>query len=403
MSNGFLDSKKALYQYIDTIGERNGWSEQMSSHAKAKIRGWLGRCSAPADDVAAFTHEAELTDEQSDTFSRLLNEKIQCVKAENGECRRSNRDPSKATNVHGFSLSGQMRHRPRLSKQETAATVQAYRDQIEANQKLNDPNLEIDIAEKQRLKAIVEKGKEAQEALIASSWGIVVKYVRDYAGNGVSEDDLMQEGTLAIIRAMETYIPEKSAFSTYATPWIRKSIKEAVVTQGRTIPMPPSTDNFVKMIHRAESDHEVQTGTTPASRELSQITGYSVKRIDSATRHEQQSRSISIETLVSNKADNIRILDTVEDPNAEAQYDRVLEESNDIDLLKVLHGSLSSREEKILLIMYGFEDGQTRSMSDIGIVLGYTKENIRQIKKKAVAKLGNMECLKRLERSSIAS
>lgn len=106
---------------------------------------------------------------------------------------------------------------------------------------------------------------------------------------------------------------------------------------------------------------------------------------------------------MSNKVDNIRILDTVKDPNAEAQYDRVLEESNDIDLLKVMHNSLLSLEEKILLIMYGFEDGQTRSMSDIGIVLGYTKENIRQIKKKAVTKLGNIECLKRLERFSIAS
>ena len=107
-----------------------------------------------------------------------------------------------------------------------------------------------------------------------------------------------------------------------------------------------------------------------------------------------------MEALVACDSDSLRLVDSIRDPNAETQFDHVLEQTQEVNVRKLLSSSLPPMDEIVLLLTFGFEDGQAKPMSDIGVVLGYTKENIRQIKLRAARKLGDQKCLEKLATAS---
>lgn len=395
----FLESKENLYRYVDAA-EQDDWPEQLSKRAKTQIRKWLGGKLAPPDEVTALIHEMGMPDDLSEDFTMQLNNSLELLQSEYKEDCHAEDSTPRSRSSQSFSLAEEMRWHTQLEKHEVAQQVLAYQDRLKAEKKLAEPGSPISKTEKRRLSSIIENGKKAEESLIATCWSLIKYHIGNCPGSNVPEDDLIQESVLGVIRAMESYDPQKSAFSTYATYWIRKAITTASVTQARSIPLPENTANLIKKIRRASAEHESRTGTLPGEQEMAQLIGCSVKRIHNATRNERQSQSISMETVIANESDNLRILDSIRDPEAEAQFDRVLEQTQEIDVRKLLTSTLLPMEEIVILLSFGFEDGQAKPMNDIGTVLGYTKENIRQIKLRATAKLGDQKCLEELAAAS---
>lgn len=392
MVRTFQESKETLYSFVDSV-DHEGWPEQFEATVRARIRMWLREQQAPGEEIAELADSMGLTKDQLGIFTKLLNEEIELLSTAHKEEPDAKNKPGRASNAQSFSLASQMRKRPRLSKEETAQNILLFQDGAKAEKQLKESDQELGCAERRKLESLVEKGRKAQEALIAGNWGLIMCTVEKYAGMGVPNEDLEQEGILGLLRAMESYIPEKSAFSTYATPWIKKFVLNAVTTQGRPIPLSVATVTLLRRIKHTAASCEARTGVTPAAQEIADNTGYSVKRIKNATRNEKQSQSVSMEMLINSETDNYRLLDTIADPNSEAQYDSIFEQKREIDIRKVLHASLLPLEEKIVLILFGIEDGKSRPMNDLGIVLGYTKENIRQIRKNATEKLGDLKSL----------
>lgn len=395
----FIESKENLYRYVDAA-ERDNWPEQLSKRVKAQIRKWLGEKFAPPDEVIALVHEMGMSDDLSKDFTTQLSNSLELLQSKFEEDNQAEDTTPRSRSSQSFSLAEEMRRHTQLEKHEITQQVLAYQDRLKAEKKLSEPGLVINKSERRRLSLIVENGKMAEESLIATCWNLIKFHVGNCPGNNVPEDDLIQESVLGVIRAMESYDPQKSAFSTYATYWIRKAITTAAATQARSIPLPENTANLIKKIRRASAEHESRTGTLPGEQEVAQIIGCSVKRIHNATRNERQSQSISMETVIAGESDNFRILDSIRDPNAEAQFDRVLEQTQEVDVRKLITSTLLPMEEIVILLSFGFEDGQAKPMNDIGTVLGYTKENIRQIKLRATAKLGDQKCLEELDAAS---
>lgn len=390
MASIFAESKATLYDFIDRLDQK-GWSDQFVSSVKNQVRHWLLDKQVTATDVLALSQSMGLTEPEFAEFTNLLYGQIGLLEVEeNQQANITGR--SKGSN-QAFHLMEYARKFPKISKEDAAENVKVYQDSLKAKEELESHGENISDTEARRLKAMVRKGKDAQEKLIVGNWGLIMSMALKYGNMGVSEEDLCQEGVMGLIRAMQSFIPQKAAFSTYATPWVKKHILIAVTEQGRPIPLSPNTASLLSRINRAAADHEARNGVAPTVEDLSELTGISARQISNATRNERQSQSLSIESMAMDHGDGCRILDMIEDPNAEHQYNSVLEQDEEVDIRRVLHKALSPLEEKIALLRFGIEDGQPKSLEDMGVILGYSKENVRQIEKKALARLKDENCL----------
>jgi len=269
---------------------------------------------------------------------------------------------------------------PLLTAQEEVDLAKA----IERGKKAAEA-LETGLSDQDRRKALalVRRGNQAREQFISANLRLVVSIAKRYTTSSLGLLDLVQEGNLGLIRAVEKFEYRKGfKFSTYATWWIRQAITRAIADKGRTIRVPVHMMDTISQVRQAENYLTKRLGQTPTPDEIADHSGLEVHKVLEAMRVSPD--PISIFEPVGE--DEATIGDFIEDTDATAPFDLVALEMRRQDLAVVL-GRLEERERIILTMRYGLEDGIPRTLDEVGTQFDLTRERIRQIEAKALAKL----------------
>ncbi len=245
--------------------------------------------------------------------------------------------------------------------------------------KLLTPAEEIVLA-----KRIRRGDKRAREQMIKANLRLVVKIAHDYEGMGLPLLDLINEGNIGLMKGVERFDPRKGAkLSTYASWWIKQSIKRALANQGKTIRLPVHVVDKVAHIRRAEVKLRETFDRDPTDEELAHELDLDPRRI---RQYRQASKApVSLDAPIGDDASE-RVAEIVADPNAAAPFDRLVQET-DTQLVREVLGTLDQRENKILAMRFGLHDGTQRTLEEVGAHLGVTRERIRQIQDQALKKL----------------
>ncbi len=246
--------------------------------------------------------------------------------------------------------------------------------------KLLTPPEEIALARR------IKRGdKQAREHMIKANLRLVVKIARDYDGLGLPLLDLINEGNIGLMKGVERFDLTKGAkLSTYAAWWIKQSIKRALANQSKTIRLPIHVVDRLAHIRRAEVKLREALDREPTDEEVADELHLDARRV---RRYRLAAKApVSLDAPIGNDDESNRIADVVADPNAVAPYDRVVQET-DTELVREVLTTLTERENAILALRFGLEDGTERTLEQVGERLGVTRERIRQIQEQALAKL----------------
>jgi len=238
---------------------------------------------------------------------------------------------------------------------------------------------EIELAKK------IEKGHiESKQKLIESNLRLVVSIAKKYTGHSLSFLDLVQEGNVGLIRAVEKYDYRRGfRFSTYASWWIRQAVTRALADQSRVIRVPVHMVESINKIQRAERQLYQILGREPTHEEISKRLDMPVKKVREYLKVSQE--PISLETPLGSDKDN-RLGDFVEDKRVSSPEESVIEEHFKEQLYEVLD-SLTPREREILRLRFGLENIRPHTLEDVGKIFNVTRERIRQIEAKAIKRL----------------
>jgi RNA polymerase primary sigma factor len=237
---------------------------------------------------------------------------------------------------------------------------------------------------------LVELGRVARDHLTSANLRLVVSNAKKYMNRGMSFLDLIQEGNAGLMRAVDKFEWQRGfKFSTYATWWIRQAIQRGLADQSRTIRIPVHMVETMNRVTRTTRDLTVSLGREPTAEEISEVlsadpkTAISPERVEEVRRYGRS--PISLETPIGEEGDT-ELGSLIEDPDAVSPHDAVADQMLKEHVEHVLD-SLEGREERVLRLRFGLDDGRQRTLEEVGREFGLTRERIRQIEAHALRKL----------------
>ena len=283
---------------------------------------------------------------------------------------------------------------PLLSADEEIELAQNMEDGAVATEKINvlkgrlDGASEEEKAEiKEEIKSLqrdVDKGADAKKRLAEANLRLVVSIAKRYVGRGMLFLDLIQEGNLGLIKAVEKFDYKKGyKFSTYATWWIRQAITRAIADQARTIRIPVHMVETINKLIRVSRQLLQELGREPSPEEIAKEMNMPVERVREILKISQE--PVSLETPIGEEEDS-HLGDFIKDDNVPVPADAAAFTLLKEQLEEVL-GTLTEREQKVLTLRFGLEDGRARTLEEVGKEFNVTRERIRQIEAKALRKL----------------
>ena len=387
--NGFLDGLDEEPQALDEAMVKR----LAPLVRKAKKDGFLA-ASAVAKAIPETETRAGLLDDLLGYFFEQGLEILDDVSEEDGADDEGN--GISGVLEHSVDLSGltsddtvgmylrEMGRVPLLTAEDESSLAQQMELAEAAARRLESEGAELDLDERDRLEIQVAQGEAARNQIIRANTRLVISIAKRYLGQGIQFLDLIQEGNLGLMRAVEKFDYRRGfRFSTYATWWIRQAISRAVAEQSRTIRLPIHMGDKIRKMYRVVRELEQKHERPPSTEEIAAEMGTEPRRVEWLM--ELSRRPVSLEKPVGEEEDgelgDLLVDQDAEEPD-EAAYKSLLK-----DQLEEVLDTLSPREATVLKLRYGLEDGRAYTLEEVGSKLEVTRERIRQIEAKALRKL----------------
>jgi RNA polymerase primary sigma factor len=284
---------------------------------------------------------------------------------------------------------------PLLTKEEEVMLAKQIEAGEYAKEKLYaSRNGELSAAQRRRYEQEIEEGREAFNHLVTANSRLVISIAKKYVGRGLTFLDLIQEGNVGLLRAARKFDYKRGhKFSTYATWWIRQAVTRAIADHGRTIRVPVHIGDQLNRMMRLSRELTQELNRQPTTDELAKYSGQPVEKIEQMLEYARI--PVSLDKPVGEDGDS-QLGDFIEDEDSESPTDRVSQVLLREQLLEAID-ALPPREQRILRLRYGFQDGQMYTLAEIGQRLGITRERVRQLEAQALGRLRKPESLHELE------
>lgn len=295
----------------------------------------------------------------------------------------ANLDPISSDDTIGLYLK-EMSRVPLLSVEEELDLAKKIERGRMAKIQIERANGKLTLEKRSELELDIAEGVRGREHLIKANTRLVVSIAKRYIGSGVPFLDLIQEGNLGLMKAVEKYEYQRGfRFSTYATWWIRQTITRSIADQGRTIRVPVHMVDRIRQLYKLTHEMEQKLGRIPSSEELGDAIGTSAEKVDWMMRVSWL--PLSLESPVNDEDDSelgMFVEDEVTPTPMQSAYSNLLREKIE-DVLS----TLPPREARILRLRFGLDNGHTYTLEEVGQKFGLTRERIRQIESKALRRL----------------